>query len=134
MQASADSARAAAQCPQCGQEFVVESNQPAPLVVKAQVVTERVPLAPPHTPLTPPQAPHGPPHLRPGIPHHGRTLPPVEPAESDHDAFVNKVRIIGLATACIALLVMAICQSAAPMGPDLLVMTEVREACGGGFG
>ncbi|MCX6879250.1 MAG: trypsin-like peptidase domain-containing protein [Verrucomicrobia bacterium] len=108
IQASTDSAGGTAQCPQCGQQFMVEASVPALPVVKARAV----PAAAPHPANpSPPQARTRPPQARPGPPGHPhaparpRFEPPPPPP---NDASNDKLRFIGLAVAGALLVIVAI--------------------------
>lgn len=111
MQAATDSAGGTAQCPQCGQTFMVEASPPVVPVVKAQVVSlgPTPALAPPPPPpsqaaISAPHAPVRPPMGRPAPvhqphPHVHYEAPPVRAASNN-----DRVKIIGLVVAGVVVL------------------------------
>ena len=113
IQATTDSAGGTAQCPDCGQQFMVEASLPAMPVVKAQVVPAPVqhPSASQSEPVANlPQHPSRPPLTRPGpggrphLPARSRfEAPPV-----NQEAVKDKLRFLGLAVAGGLLLIAAI--------------------------
>ena len=110
IQASTDSAGGTAQCPDCGQQFMVEASPPVMPVVKAQVVPMPVQLTPPGPTPQAPQHPARPPMARPGPGGHPRlpTRSRYEAPAVNQEAAKDKLRFLGLAVAGGLLLIAAI--------------------------
>ena len=103
MQAADDHAGGMVQCPQCGQEFMVEASPPVIPVVKVRAVPSitAVPLEIAPDPVPPRPGPQG---ARPAMPPRGVARPRVETPPPASDSSGGTTRIVALVAAVIALL------------------------------